>query len=223
MLRSHRGVSVAESSVGSLSAQSRDVANLVAQGRGIRNDLLAAQVARANASSARSRPATGSASRGQRTIATSAGRSRRSCPGRAGPRNHASRKSRHGRPGPARTYEPIAADETQLRALCDRALANRSELVSLSEQAHSTYTQASAERAKTRPQVSFLVANLYQNARFLPTEADTGAAAFVLNWTIFDGGKSPPFDGDRGAARRADQPPATTSPRKSNSRCDRHG
>ena len=46
------------------------------------------------------------------------------------------------------------------------------------------------QRAATRPQVSFLVANLYQNVRFLPTEADSGAAAFVLNWTLFDGGKS---------------------------------
>ena len=49
VLRSNRGVTVAESSVVSLSAQSHDVAKMVDHGRGIRNDLLAAQVARANA------------------------------------------------------------------------------------------------------------------------------------------------------------------------------
>ncbi|MGB0067709.1 MAG: TolC family protein, partial [Isosphaeraceae bacterium] len=49
VLRANRGVAVAESNVVSLTAQARDVANLVTQGRGIRNDLLAAQVARANA------------------------------------------------------------------------------------------------------------------------------------------------------------------------------
>ena len=49
VLRASRGVAVAESNVVSLTAQARDVGNLVTQGRGIRNDLLAAQVARANA------------------------------------------------------------------------------------------------------------------------------------------------------------------------------
>ena len=34
------------------------------------------------------------------------------------------------------------------------------------------------------------VANLCQNVRFLPTDADTGAAAFVFNWTLVDGVRS---------------------------------
>ncbi len=192
VLRSMRGVAVAESSVGSLSAQSRDVANLVAQGRGIRNDLLAAQVARANAQQREIQ------ARNRLSIAWATYNRYLCRPLEAVvPLDELDRDTSRS-PGHeaadgalfARDHEPIAADETQIRALCDRALANRSELVSLSEQAHSTYTQASAERTKTRPQVSFLVANLYQNARFLPTEAETGAAAFLLNWTIFDGGKA---------------------------------
>ena len=85
---------------------------------------------------------------------------------------------------------PIVPDEAEIYALSDLAMHNRPELASLSEQAHAQQAQAEAERAKTRPQVSFLVANIYQNARFLPTEADTGAAAFVLNWTLFDGGRA---------------------------------
>ncbi len=40
------------------------------------------------------------------------------------------------------------------------------------------------------PQVTFFVANLYQNARFLPSQADSGAASFLVNWTFYDGGKS---------------------------------
>jgi hypothetical protein len=43
-----------------------------------------------------------------------------------------------------------AHDEIQIRALVDRAVANRSELGSLSEQARSGYSQAAVERAKTR-------------------------------------------------------------------------
>ena len=81
-------------------------------------------------------------------------------------------------------------DEAQIETMVLYAMKNRPELASLAEQSRSIHAQAAAERASTRPQVSFLAANLYQNARFLPTEADSGAAAFVLNWTLFDGGKS---------------------------------
>ena len=191
VLRTRRAVAVARSNVESLSAQARDVKNLVAQGRGIRNDLLAAQVARANAQ--------------QREIQT---RNRLSIAWATYNRYlcrpmdtvvpleelaHVPPPPRNG--GGADTavlidVEPIVVDEAQIQALFEHALRNRSELASLYEQSRSTHAQAAAERATTRPQVSFLVANLYQNVRFLPTQADSGAAAFVLNWTLFDGGKS---------------------------------
>lgn len=194
VLRADRGVAVARSSVTSLTAQARDVSNLVKQGLGIRNDLLAAQVARSNAHQreiqARNRLSIAWAAynrylcRPMETVVPLAD---------LAPPNEAP-------PAPGgkaasdallvQDPEPIVPDEVEIRALGDRALVARPELASLTEQARSQQAQAAAERAKTRPQVSFLVANLYQNARFLPTEADTGAASFMLNWTLYDGGRS---------------------------------
>ena len=191
VLRSNRGVTVAESSVVSLSAQSHDVAKMVDHGRGIRNDLLAAQVARANAQQCAIQ------ARNRLSIAWATYNRYLCRPLEAiVPLTELAEDL-----GPAASSKPTAdamnadasqftPDESQVRDLVYRAMANRSELVSLSEQARSSYSQAAVERAKTRPQVNFLVANLYQNVRFLPTEADTGAAAFVLNWTLFDGGRS---------------------------------
>ncbi len=49
VLRAGRTLAVARSNVQNLAAHVRDVGNLVREGRGIRNDLLAAQVALANA------------------------------------------------------------------------------------------------------------------------------------------------------------------------------
>ncbi len=192
VLRATRGVAVAESNVVSLTAQARDVGNLVAQGRGIRNDLLAAQVARANAQQRRIQV------RNRLSIAW-ATYNRYLC--RPMDTVVPLEELAHEPPPPPtgdaadramleQDAEPIAVDEARIQSLIDFAMKNRPELASLSEQARSIYAQAAVERASTRPQVSFLAANLYQNARFLPTEADTGAAAFVLNWTIFDGGKA---------------------------------
>jgi outer membrane protein len=192
VLRATRGLAVTESNVVSLTAQARDVGNLVAQGRGIRNDLLAAQVARANAQQRRIQV------RNRLSIAW-ATYNRYLCrpmetvvpledlahePPPTPSRDAADQAML------VQDVEPIAVDEAQIQSLIDSAMRNRPELASLSEQARSIHAQADIERASTRPQVTFLAANLYQNARFLPTEADTGAAAFVLNWTIFDGGKA---------------------------------
>jgi outer membrane protein len=192
VLRAGRGVAVAQSSVASLTAQARDVSNLVNRGRGIRNDLLAAQVARANAQQREIQ------ARNRLSIAW-AGYNRYLCrpmetvvplvdlvpPPSAAPPDEPSTDAFL-----APDAGPIVPDEAEIYSLSDLALRNRPELASLSEQAHAQQAQAEAERAKTRPQVSFIVANIYQNARFLPTEADTGAASFVLNWTLFDGGRS---------------------------------
>ena len=192
VLRANRGVAVARSSVASLSAQARDVRNLVTQGRGIRNDLLAAQVARANAQQREIQ------ANNRLSIAWSTYNRYLCRPmDTVVPLEELAQEP----PTPARgenadqdllmqDFGPVTPDEAQIQALIDTAMRTRSELASLSEQSRSILAQAAAARAGTRPQVSFLAANLYQNARFLPTEADTGAAAFVLNWTLFDGGKS---------------------------------
>ena len=192
VLRANRGVAVAESNVVSLTAQARDVANLVTQGRGIRNDLLAAQVARANARQrniqARNRLSIAWATynrylcRSMDTVVPLEELAHEPLPPRRGDAADAAMLMQDA--------EPIVVDEAQIQTMVLYAMKNRPELASLAEQSRSIHAQAAAERASTRPQVSFLVANLYQNARFLPTEVDSGAAAFVLNWTLFDGGKS---------------------------------
>ena len=192
VLRANRGVAVAESNVVSLTAQARDVANLVTQGRGIRNDLLAAQVARANAQQrniqARNRLSIAWATynrylcRSMDTVVPLEELAQEAPPPRSGDAADTAMLMQDA--------EPIVVDEAQIQTMVLYAMKNRPELASLAEQARSIRAQAAAERASTRPQVSFLAANLYQNARFLPTEADSGAAAFVLNWTLFDGGKS---------------------------------
>jgi outer membrane protein TolC len=194
VLRANRGVAVAQSSVASLSAQARDVANLVKQGRGIRNDLLAAQVARANAQQREIQ------ARNTLSIAW-ATYNRYLCRPLATVVPLEEPAPEPPPPGPGATepaveaalmqdMAPIVADEPQVQALVDVALKNRPELASAAEQAHALYAQAAAERAKTRPQVTFFVANIYQNARFLPTQADSGAASFLVNWTLFDGGRA---------------------------------
>ncbi len=194
VLRADRGVAVARSNVSSLASQARDVGNLVKQGLSIRNDLLAAQVARSNARQreiqAKNRLSIAWAAynrylcRPMETVVPLADL--------APPEPPAAANGRAADPAALLEAdpEPIVPDEGEIRALGDLALQNRPELRSLSEQARSGHEQAAAERAKTRPQVSFFVANIYQNARFLPTEADSGAASFLLNWTIYDGGRS---------------------------------
>ena len=210
VLRANRGVAVAESNVVSLTAQARDVGNLVAQGRGIRNDLLAAQVARANAQQRKIQV------RNRLSIAW-ATYNRYLCRPMdiVVPLEELSHEPPPPPSGDAadramllQDTEPITVDEAQIQTLIDHAMRNRPELASLSEQARSIHAQAAVERASTRPQVSFLAANLYQNVRFLPTEADTGAAAFVLNWTLFDGGKSRRHAMALRAARRVQHQPA---------------
>lgn len=196
VLRAGRGVAVARSSVTSLSAQARDVSNLVREGRGIRNDLLAAQVARANAQQREIQV------RNRLSLAWAAYNRYLCRPMEtvvplvelASDRPPAQEALPLGVPAidPLAIPDPrpIVPDEAEIEALAQRAIHNRPELAVLAAQAAAQHADATTERARTRPQVSFMVANLYQNARFLPTEADTGAAAFLMNWTLFDGGSA---------------------------------
>lgn len=196
VLRAGRGVAVARSSVASLSAQARDVSNLVREGRGIRNDLLAAQVARANAQQreiqARNRQSLAWAAynrylcRPMETVVPLVELATDRPPAQATLPRGVPALDPLGIPDP----RPIVPDEAEIESLAQQALHNRPELAALAAQAAAQHADAATERAKTRPQVSFMVANLYQNARFLPTEADTGAAAFLMNWTLFDGGSA---------------------------------
>ena len=85
--------------------------------------------------------------------------------------------------------EPL--QEAEVRELIDHALRTRPELVSLSQQARAYDAKAAAELAAFKPQASLVVANVYQNSRFLPsTTQENGAAGVMVNWTLFDGGKA---------------------------------
>ena len=195
VLRSGRSVAVARSNVVSLAAQTRDVDNLVKNGRGIRNDLLAARTALANAR--------------QREIQVRntldlawATYNRYLCRpmNTVVPLDDLAVNLVRSMPLPTEDEalkietDPTAdraapVNEPELRRLIDVAFRNRSELAGLSEQARAQFSQSAAERAATRPQASFIVANIYQNTRILPVQ-DFGVASFLVAWTPFDGGRS---------------------------------
>ncbi len=194
VLRSNRSLTVARSSVRSLTAQARDTANLVRQGRGIRNDLLAAQVARANAQQREIRAQTELSNAWAaynrylgRPLGTVVPLTEMAVEPQL-PKQANLPEAIPDEPGELVDVKPVVADEALIQSLIERAVHNRSELSSLVEQARSYDRQAKAERSRTKPQVSFYMTNLYQNAHFLPSQADTGAATFLVNWTFFDGG-----------------------------------
>ncbi|MGC8640618.1 MAG: TolC family protein [Isosphaeraceae bacterium] len=190
VLRAGHALALARSNVQSLSAHARDVGNLVEQGRAIRNDLLAAQVALANA---RQREIL---SRNQLAIAWATYNRYLNRPlEMTVPLRDLSV------PVPARDPADLAAeairaeakplDEQEVSGLIDRALHVRPELISLTEQVRAFDAKAAAELAAFKPQASLVVANIYQNARFLPsTTQENGAAGVLLNWTLFDGGRA---------------------------------
>ena len=195
VLRARRTLEVARGNVASLTAQARDAGNLLASGRGIRNDLLAAQVAQSNARQ-RVLQLGNQLSVAWATYNRTLGRPLEVVvplvelaveprPGAAPPEVTPAEED------PAmRIQGAPMVDEARLRPLVERALKNRTELAGLTEQARARLAQAEVERAATRPQAAFVVANLYQNARFLPSQADSGAASFLVNWTAYDGGKA---------------------------------
>lgn len=188
VLRANREVEVARTNVANLAAQARDVANLVREGRAIRNDLLATQVALANARQNEVRARTNIAN-AQATYNRLLGR----------PLDLVVPLEDMAPPPPPAGAEDLLAgaaeapadlairDEGRVRALIDRALRARPELAGLTEQARALAYQAVAERAATKPQAAFTVANIYQNSEAIPTR-DFGAASFIVSWTPFDGG-----------------------------------
>lgn len=191
VLRAMRSLAVARSSVASLAAQARDVGNLVKEGRRVRNDLLAAQVSLANA---RQREIQ------QRNNLSIAWATYNRYLGRPLGTVVALDDLSVG-PIPTNAADAMEAaiptegvlkpeDELEVHELTALALRNRSEPAQLLAQVEDNQAQARSQRAATRPQVHFYMVNIYQNTRFFPTQPDFGAAAFVLNWTPFDGGKA---------------------------------
>jgi outer membrane protein TolC len=189
VLRANRDLEVARTNVANLASQARDVANLVREGRSVRNDLLSTQVALANArqNEVRARNALDNAQAAYNRLL-------------ARPLDLVVPLADMAPPPPTegqaealvadvaeRPTDLAIRDEGEVRALIDRALRARPELAGLSEQARALAFQAVAERAATKPQAAFTVANIYQNSQAIPTQ-DFGAAAFIVSWTPFDGG-----------------------------------
>lgn len=189
VLRSNRGLQVVQSNVDNLASQARDVGNLVREGRSIRNDLLATQVALANARQNELRA---------RNELDNARAAYNRFLGRpldlvvpldelAPPPPTGASAEKLLAQAAERPTDLAIKDDGQLHGLIDRALRARPELAGLTEQARALAFQAVAERGATKPQAAFTVANIYQNTQVIPTP-DFGAAAFIVSWTMFDGG-----------------------------------
>ncbi len=167
-LRAKRWVEVAESNVANLSSHAKDVTNLYEQGMVTKNDLLASQVALADAR--------------QRSIQAFNNLNLA----------HASYNRLLGRPLDQEvkiddlSAEPVKTDQKDLTA---KALKNRPELFSMLEQAQALQHQAASIRSTTMPQFALSGVYSYQQNKYQVYE-DAWSATLGLKWDIFDGGVS---------------------------------
>lgn len=166
VLRARRGVEVAQKHAESLTAHTQDVANRFHQGQVAKNDLLAAQVALADAR--------------QRAIQAQS----------ALDLAQASYNRQLGRA----LAEPVTLDELtpqpideELAALTARALQQRPELAGLAEQSARLRQQAASERAASRPQVFLSGGYKYEENRY-QLYPGIWSATVGMKWDLFDGG-----------------------------------
>lgn len=166
VLRAERGLEVADSHVASLEAHVRDVQNRYDQAMVAQNDLLAAQVQLADAR--------------QESI-------------KAGNRLDIARAAYNrllGRPlaqaVSLQELSPEPVSET-LETLVARALEQRSELASLTQQVQALHRQAKGVRAQSRPQVALNGGYDYQENQYQAHEGQW-SATLGLQWKVFDGG-----------------------------------
>ena len=166
VLRTRRGVEVAESNVSSLSSHVKDVTNFFDQGMITKNDLLAAQVSLADASQ-RLTQAQNNLNIAQATYNRLLGR---------------------------HLDSEVTIDDISVRPLSpdiakltSQALMKRPELISLSEQAESFRHQAGSVRASGWPQLALAGGYSYQQNKYQVYE-DLWSATIELKWDLFDGG-----------------------------------
>jgi outer membrane protein len=166
VLRTQRGVDVAEKHVQSLDAHAQDVANRFHQGLVAKNDLLAAQVALADAR--------------QRAIQAQSALDF----ARAGYNRQLGRAL--DAPVQLDELEPPAADG-DAAALTARALKQRPELAGLQAQSAGLRDQAASERAASQPQLFLSGGYKYEEN---PYQLNPGiwSAMLGLRWDLFDGG-----------------------------------
>jgi outer membrane protein TolC len=168
VLRAIRVVEVDGSRVASLAAHARDVDNRFRKGVASRNDLLAVQVALADA-----QQQSVQARNGLEMLSASYNRSLR-----------------------RRLTEPLhlvdlpndggAGDVDELTRM---ACACRPELAELSAQARALRCQADAERAKRAPQIGVSGGYLYQQDKYVDPNGVAGVA-LTAQWNAFDSGRS---------------------------------
>ncbi len=166
VLRAQRAREVTERTTASLAAHAADVQTRFAKGLVARNQLLAAQVALADAR--------------QRTI-------------RAQNRLDLAQAAYNrllGRPltAPVMLVEPEPRPHQEdVETLAARALERRPELKRVGQQSQALRHQSAAERAATLPQVEFSLGYLYQENPYVVEEGIT-AARLGLRWDLYDGG-----------------------------------
>ncbi len=191
VLRATRNLETAKTNVEQLTSFARDVANRLNQGLAIRSDDLAAQVSLANAQLSEIQART--------TLESAwATYNRYLC------------RPLESRPEldeitnlPADAdWRAIAADvvktrgefaagthDAEVAALTETAIRIRPELAGLAEQGRAQAAQAEATRATLRPQVSVSGGFVFLGAEnFVPQ--GSGVAAFVVDWTFTDSGKT---------------------------------
>jgi outer membrane protein TolC len=170
VLRSRRALAVAQSNVTSLESLARDIEAMFERELVPKNDLLAVQVALADARQNRLRAAN------------------------AAEISLASYNRRLGEPlaRPADLVEGLpepAGLPADLDTLVNEALERRTELDALDEQARTYGQLAKTERARVLPQVSLTGGYNYLENDFIDDE-EFASAGIGVQWALFDGGQS---------------------------------
>ncbi len=166
VLRARRSLGVAERNVTSLAAHAADVQRRFGKGLVARNQLLAAQVAHADA-------------RQRESQARNALDLARAAYNRLLGRDLSAAVT-------LEEFEPHRYTDS-IEALTARALAQRLELRALDAQINAIKHRASAQRAGAAPQVQLSVGQRYQENRYQVHEREN-FAMLGLNWDLFDGG-----------------------------------
>jgi outer membrane protein len=171
VLRARRALGAAQSRVASLGAHADDVAQMAARELVPRTDLLAAQVARANAEQDRVHAANSvqiAQAMYNRRLGEPLGRE-------------------------PELEQRIAADAflavTALETLVQRALGSRSELKALSARAETLVSQAHAEAGKALPQLALVGGYTHLDNQILDRQ-DFSTVGVGFTWNLFDGGQA---------------------------------
>jgi outer membrane protein TolC len=170
VLRARKALEVARSNVASLESVASDTSSLFERELVPKNELLAAQVALADAEQNRLRAANAL------DVATAAYNRRLGAP----------------MDRVVELVEPLVVDvelPADLAALTEQASERRTELVALDAQADAYGQLARTERARVMPQVALSGGYQYLENRFLDDET-VGMAGIGVQWSLFDGGQS---------------------------------